>query len=235
MNAKKLLQGVLISILASIIVWSCASNETANSDTVKQSEIYQTYSVTYDEANMELSATASFRFGGNHGTTLALTSPSYVRLNNEVLAQDNNMFAGTFYQINKQIAFQGNYTFEYMDNDKKVYKNSVSLNTIAVASMESQMDVSKPYIIEWKGLPLQNGESVNAIIETENYSTRTKMQSIVGSTTVTFLPEDLQSLPKGNANIQLERTSHSSLQQGSAIGGSITATYKSAKSGFIIK
>ena len=114
---KIVFKSLLVGTIA-IMFASCASNETANSDTVSQSEIYQSYSVDYNDADMELSATASFRFGGNKGTTLALISPSQVTFNGEKMAQDNNMFSGTFYKINRQAKFPGSFNFVYTDSDK---------------------------------------------------------------------------------------------------------------------
>lgn len=64
---KKQLHLFIFSMLLYLaMVSSCTSNEAANSDTVKPSEIYQSYSVTYNSDGNELSATASFRAPETH-------------------------------------------------------------------------------------------------------------------------------------------------------------------------
>ena len=89
----------VFSVLVIFFITACISNETANSDKVSQSEIYQIYSVTYNAGDMELSARATLRFGGSSGTTLLLVKPSTVFFNNEEMPMENGSFSGTYYVI----------------------------------------------------------------------------------------------------------------------------------------
>lgn len=215
---------------------SCVSNETANSDTVKQSEIYQSYTVTYDSGDKELTATASFRFGGSTGTSLALTAPSKVLFNDQEMAADKNLFTGTFYEINKQITAQPLvFAFEYADNDKKSYKNSVAIDAIDIDSYPKSIMKNGEFEVSWLGSPLQNGESVSVTLEGKEFFSCTQNTSTVGATSVKFSKELLKDIKSGDADIVAKRTKSLSLKEASHLGGSITATYVSAKVGTTIQ
>lgn len=232
---KQLVFKSIIAGALAIFFASCASNETANSDTVSQSEIYQTYSVEYDDADMELSATASYRFGGNKGTTLALISPSQVTFNGEKMAQDNNVFSGTFYNISRQVKFPGTFNFVFTDSDKKNYKNTINISPIEPSDYNSTIDTTEAYVVGWKGKPLQNAETITVYIESENHATCSKSSSIVGATSVRFEPIDLKNLNSGPANIYIERKANYSLQESTHLGGRMSATYSSKKVGVNVK
>ena len=231
---KIVFKSLLVGTIA-IMFASCASNETANSDTVSQSEIYQSYSVDYNDADMELSATASFRFGGNKGTTLALISPSQVTFNGEKMAQDNNMFSGTFYKINRQAKFPGSFNFVYTDSDKKKHKNTINISPIAPSDYAPTLDTSEVYIVGWSGKPLQNAETITVYIESENHASCSKSSSIVGATSVRFEPVELKTLKSGPANIYIVRQADYSLQESTHLGGRMSASYSSKKVGINIK
>ena len=61
---------------------SCASSEIADSGDVNQDAIYHYYAVSYDaDQGNDYIVEAQFRFGGDKGTTLRLTDPSKVYVN----------------------------------------------------------------------------------------------------------------------------------------------------------
>lgn len=120
---KKLL---LAFIPAAALLASCASTETADSSTVKQTEIYPSYDIKYDAADGNLRATASFRFGGASGTTMRLVDPSKVTYNGKDMEKQNNFLSGTYYSYSIA-GYESTHTFEYTDNDGKKYKNTIAL------------------------------------------------------------------------------------------------------------
>ncbi len=215
---------------------SCVSNETANSDTVKQSEIYQSYTVTYDSGDKELSATASFRFGGSTGTSLALTTPSKVLFNDQEMTVDKNMFTGTFYEINKQItASPLSFDFLYTDNDKKTYKNTASIDAIAIDTYPTSISKNEEFEVSWTGNPVLNGESVTVTLEGKDFFSSSQSISTVGASSVRFSRELLKDVKSGSADIVVKRTKNFSLKESSHLGGNFSVTYISAKVGTTIQ
>lgn len=217
------------AVLFILFLSACVSNETANSDTVKQSEIYQGYTITYNEGDMELSATASFRFGGSAGTTLNLVKPSTITFNGQEMAMGKNIFAGTFYEANQQTAFAKSYSFKFTDTENKTYTNPVSIDPIGVSEYPDVINKGKGFQLGWKGNPIQNGETVYVTIEGKDMSSSTASTDLVGATSIDFRPDLLKDFKPGEANIILKREKSNSLAEATHLGGNITITYIAKK------
>src|SRR6187551_469702 len=116
-----------LPITVILLITSCSSNETSDSKNVKQSEIYQTYRINW--SNGSGSATASFRFGGENGTTLRLNEPSKVTYNGQKLTEGKFLFGGAFYQ-GDQVKYSSKHVFRFTDSDGKVYENTYEFEPI---------------------------------------------------------------------------------------------------------
>lgn len=208
---------------------ACVSNETANSDTVKQTEIYQGYSVTYDAGDMELSSTAFFRFGGSAGTTLNLVKPSNVTFNGQEMAMGKNIFSGTFYETNQQTEALKTYTFVFTDTDKKTYTNSAAIDPIEISEYPATINKREGFKISWTGSPVQNGERVYVSLEGKDLTNCSSSTDMVGATSIEIKPDLLKDVKPGDANITLKREISSSLTNATHLGGNITITYVAKK------
>ncbi|MEI6122204.1 MAG: hypothetical protein WCQ95_01110 [Bacteroidota bacterium] len=219
---------VLIIFLA-----SCVSNEVANSDTVKQSEIYQSYSVSYDSGEKELTATATFRFGGSSGTTLLLTKPADVTFDNEQMPQEQNFFSGAFYQIFRQTNYKPFYSFVYGDCDKNKYANTACIVPVEISKFPVTADKSKGIGVEWV-LPLRNNENITLYVEDNAHNTCSDYTNIVGTTSLSIKPSALKNIVSGLVNIYLIRESNSSLENATHLGGNMYSKYTSKKIGITL-
>lgn len=220
----------LISLALTIMfLSSCVSNETANSDTVKQSEICQSYTVTYDAGDRELSATAFFRFGGSAGTTLNLVKPSSIKFNGTEMAMGKNIFSGTFYECNLQIEPSKEYSFEFTDTEKKVYTNTSTIEEIAFNEYPGSIDKKKGFKVSWIGAPVQKDERVYVSLEGKDFMNCSSSTNIVGSTSIEISPDILKDLKPGEANIVLKREKTNNLKVATHLGGTITTTYVARK------
>ncbi len=128
----------LLPILLVSMITSCASNETADSKDVKQSEIYQNYTVSWIKGRGY--ASASFRFGGINGTTLHLTSPSKVTYNDQQLTESKFLFGGAFYE-GDQRGYSSKHEFKFNDADGKTYINNIDFDDVEF--MDAPKTVSK--------------------------------------------------------------------------------------------
>jgi len=221
---------ILVIILWITLFVQCASNETANSDSVKQSEIYQNYSVSYNMAEKELSATATFRFGGANGTTLLLVKPSSVLFENQEMPNENNVFSGTYYEMNLQAGMKPGYQFVYTDGDGKSYANRAVIIPAEITSAPGQIDKNEGFSVAWD-YPLQNGESIHLYVEDKSGSTSSVYNNAVGSTTMKMNPEELKNLKTGDVNVFLIRENSRSLENATHLGGNMFVKYTSKKVG----
>lgn len=222
---------ILFSTVISVLVLaSCASTDTANSDTVKQSEIYQSYSISYDAGDQELYASTSFRFGGSTGTTLNLVSPSKITFDGEEMARDNNIFSGTFYNISKQVQFIGQYEFVFTDADNKTYTNKATFAAIEISEYPNQADKSTGLMVKWT-TPVKNNERVYLYIEDGKNNSGYSSTEMVGATSLELSAENLKALVSGNVNIYLTRELNSSLAEATHLGGNLYLKYISKKTG----
>lgn len=208
----------------------CASNETANSDTVMQSEIYQNYSVSYNMAERELTATASFRFGGANGTTLLLVKPSKVFFENQEMPNENNVFSGSYYEMNIQSGVKPSYTYVYTDGEGKSYTNHAFMIPVEIIACPTLVDKNEGFSVAW-AYPLQNGESINLYVEDKSGNTASVYNNAVGSTNIKMNAAELKNITTGTVNIYLVRENSRSLENATHLGGNITVKYTSAKVG----
>ncbi len=220
---KKIIYFLSVTLLLFLI--SCASNETANSDAVKQSEIYQSYTVTYDEGDMELTATAFFRFGGATGTTLKLVKPSSVTFNGQQLDAGNNVFSGTFYETNQQVPPSKSYNFVFTDCDNKTYSNAVSLYPFKLDDCPSVIKRTEGCKLKWTGAPIQKDERVEVTMDGSEKSFCNITTYDGGANSIDITADKLKDMKPGDATIDVKRIASTNLKEATHLGGSLTVTY----------
>ena len=219
----------LFFILVLFQLLSCVSNETANSDTVKQSEIYQSYTITYDEGEMELSATAFFRFGGSAGTTLNLVKPSTITFNGQEMAMGKNIFSGTFYETNQQTGPLNNYTFVFTDTEKKKYTNTASIDKLTIDEFPKTIKKAEGCKVSWTGSPIKQGERVYVSLEGKDMMNCSSSTEIIGANSISISTELMKDIKPGDANLVLKREKNNRLKEATHLGGNLTITYVAKK------
>jgi len=220
---------LLLIIFFVFMLYSCVSSDTANSDTVKQNEIYQSYTISYDAGDMELSATAFFRFGGASGTTLNLVKPSNILFNGMEMTLGKNIFSGTFYEANMQTGFSNSYSFLFTDTDNKTYKNSASIDNIDVDEYPKIIKKTEDLKITWKGSPIKQNERVSVSIEGKDFTNCSVTTDNIGDKSILISSELLKEIKNGDANIVLKREKKIDIKEATHLGGSIAITYVAKK------
>ncbi|MDD3739661.1 MAG: hypothetical protein PHH30_00335 [Bacteroidales bacterium] len=223
-NPLQLVVFIMISGIA-LMVLSCASSEIADSKDVNQAKIYQSYSVFFDaESPDSYRITAQFRFGGNKGTTLRLSSPSVVTVNNTEMEEKSDSFSGCYYETS--IKESGEFSFKFTDTENKEYSNSISLNPIKPKEVEIVNADSKASIY-WIGLPLAAHENMSVTICDNEGNCASASTDIVGSDYVVISIEDMSNLVSGNGSLYLTRKYYNSIKNAADEGGNMSTEYKS--------
>jgi len=224
------MKNLILILLVSVFFVGCMSNDTANSDTVKQTEIYQKYTVNYDETAKELVLTAQFRFGGNGGTTLQLVDPAYIYYNGKEMSLQNNFIKGTFYRITEQTDFEPNHIWEYQDCDENKFLNGIRLFDGEILDVPAGISKTNVTTITWDGAPVQENERISILIETNGGSHyETISTNVLGAKEIGITPENLKEIPVGAATFQLKREIDMPLNEGEHLGGEIDGEYLSKK------
>ncbi len=120
-----------LPIVFILLIASCVSNETADSKDVSQSEIYPTYRFNWSQGSY--SASVSYRFGGENGTTLKLTAPSLVTYNGQKLSEGKFLFGGTHYSLEGK-KYAASHVFIFTDTDGQKYENKYDFEAVEFVS-----------------------------------------------------------------------------------------------------
>lgn len=215
--------------LISVFLFSgCASTDVADSKDVAQDKIYQDYHISYDEENQDFYAEATFRFGGSGGTTLILSHPAKITLNNDDMQGDKYALRGFVYSA-KMEKDRTALTFEYRDIKYKKYVNEVKVHMISHLIIPDSFSVKDSLKISWEGNATSDNETITVRINGNESSYLSENFSIKGAKSITIPPGKLAVIKPGNATIQLIRKSSSALKEATETGGNIRVDCYSEK------
>jgi len=221
--------GLIIFVFAvGFILNSCKSNETSDSDKVAQSEIYQTYFVEYDASQNEFEASASFRFGGENGTTLRLVGKSNVVFDNKPMSAKTSAWTGTSYQYKQNGEVGAEHSFLYVNNDAESFKNTIPLLKAEPLLQNNSISKSKGVVVSWNGMPLSAKDRIEIVLR-DSVQSHYFSPEIIGATSVSLKNKELMPLKIGNGELYIVRSVTLSLQNGKPIGGVIGSEYKSKR------
>ena len=223
---------LVIVIMFSLIIGSCASSEVADSKDVNQNKIYQYYYVLGEYDNPDTYyVKAQFRFGGNKGTTLKLSEPSKTLANNIGLNEEINSFSGAYYEAN--ISKSNEIEFIFIDTDNKKYSNKCKINEFASVEYKD-FDVNSKIEVEWIGPALDNHETMSIYIEDNEKNICTKSTDIKGAKSIIINSDDMQTLKAGSAQYYFVRSYSAKTKEAGDNGGEIFTEYKSSLNSVIL-
>lgn len=213
--------------VAVFMLTGCPSNEVMESKNVSQSEIHQALSAVYDEEDNTGKVNAEFRVAGPNGTTLVLSEPSDIRVNGTELKLDTYLLGGVYYTLS-QGKRNGDLNFEFIDYDKKSYKNSFKMLPATFAQTLTELSKSETTKLAYMGPDLLGSETLKLTISGDSVSTT--IDANLAEKAFVITPDALKDFqPKENVTLSMERNQSGSLQQATARGGTFSITYRSKK------
>lgn len=218
--------------LACIVLFSaCASTDSSTSNNVNQDEIWQSYWVEYNQADEAVSAGCTFRFGGSTGTTLQLTEPSKVIFEDAEMdfttgVLIEGMIGGTHYGYEGHGLLKDKYTFEYTNNNGKVFTNSIKTSAIEIENIPEELSATGSNIITLKK-PLNANEAITVKVSNDNGNFET-FDDFKSGTQLVIDGKELEELGNGAVTITFtKQIQHDALQQANHLGGRISFSYLS--------
>ncbi len=222
-------------LVIAISISGCASNEIANSKDVNQDKIYQKYSVKYDESSNETHIKATFRFGGENGTTLVLTPPSTVTFNGGKMTRYESDFVGAYYKIaqKKPLANGQECKFVFTNTEKKEYTNNINFNPVLIGGVPTSLKKGNPLEFTMITNPLAYGEKITLKLKDTSHSVvfevpnqQPKKQFVLPATVLKKL--------NGEVHLQAIRSYNIMLKDATEEGGTINFEYETKWHKFVI-
>lgn len=226
----------ILFLLSAIVLASCASNEIANSGDVKQSEIYQAYSVKYDEQSNETSIKATFRFGGENGTTLVLSPPSSVTFNGKNMTRYESDFVGAYYKNahTKPLASGQDCKFVFTDTKGKKYTNTIKFNPVLIGGLPAYIEKGNPLEFTMITNPLAYGEKI--VIELRDTSKSAVYEVPMQQPPKKFvLPATVIKKLNGKVSMKVKRSYKIMLKEAANEGGIMRFEYKAKEHEFEVR
>lgn len=241
---KSLLAFLFIVGMFAVMGVKCASTDSAESNTVSQSEIYQHYAINATKDKTDASVT--FRFGGSTGTTLILSQPSEVTFNSKNMMQTKGFMLGTFYTLSENSLLPSGY-FIFKDTQGKVYTNSINIYPAELSQPSGKTNKSSKLTLPVVQISKEDGLSFNLILDYKDgkktfevkdsrgvVGFRSSVYFDNGRTTINLEPDALKDIPAGEVKARVESVKRMKLSQATHLGGEIQSTYSSQEITFML-
>ncbi len=202
------------------------------SDKIVPSEVYSSYTASYNEGDRILSFRAQYQVGqGVGGTQVRLAGNSRVLLNGTQMQEIPSTLGLIIYQI--QIAnispgkLNDQYQIDYYDNDGKLYSNFVSIPGKVTANFPRSINKADGFEIPWTVADqLGADESVYANLSFNNGGSFHKDESgAARSGRIRINSDSLVTRTKQNIQAQVCRTKKTNSVNAPTVGGSSVGEY----------
>ena len=208
-----------IGLLAAALLSGCHKSVTlTDSDKVDQNHIFQLYQVKYDANDGNLTTKAVFHIDHRSGNQLRLTEPSKVTVNGQEM------------ELNEQGEYVWNSPkhlqitpFEYVNNNKPLFKNSVITNTIAFNQENITLNKNKTTQVTVKAEPFEESESVSCTLTKDGETVEIDLDFENGRLIVS--PEVLEPVQSGSYTARLVRKNYSQQLKSLDRGGEWESQY----------
>ena len=198
MKARRL----AIVLLAATLFAGCHKSVTlTDSDKVDQNNIFQLYKAKCDAESGKMEVTAVFRLDHRSGEQLRLTEPSKVTVNGqEMELNDQGEYTRS---IGK---YQQLLPFEYTNNNRQQFKNTIITNTIAFNQDNITLNKNKTNHVTVKAEPFEESESVSCMLTKGDETVEIDFDFENGRLTIT--PDMLEPVQTGEYTARLVRKNY---------------------------
>lgn len=225
MNSNSIVRILAASILPIAFI-GCTSSEIGESKDVAQDKIYQQYNISYTQANANAEVYSQFRFAGEKGTTLVLSSPSKVELDGTPIKVDSSDYSGAFYKTDQPIgSFYGKHQLAFTDINNRKYVNDFTFDQFKLVNVPVNANKSQPLIIHYETAPLSGDDYIKISTSNTDSSFSINHNATDVSGNIEIPAKELLRQKVKNLSLSATLYRKRSLQQNTAEGGILTITY----------
>ncbi|HOY38194.1 MAG: hypothetical protein KBB11_01785 [Bacteroidales bacterium] len=211
----------VIVISAGMFFTSC---ETEDSTDVNQDRIYAYYELFYSADQDVTFARASFRFGGITGTLLELTSPAYVKFNDNYMTYKPAL---AYYEASfPGLVAEGDFT--YYDLDSNIFVNHAVMHAIDLEETLDTIVRGHVYELSFTGDSLRWNEIATAFINSSlGTDLQTFLQSELLSKSIIMPSERTLSMTQGVNTVYVKRNYTNQVEEATTVGAEIHSIWQS--------
>ncbi len=211
----------------SLVCFSCMNNkEPENTNDIDPEAIYLDYQVRGEEGNELVTILIQFRAGESYGGTLALSPPSHVELDGELIPADSTSMTGTFYEVQRSVSqLSGIHTIVFTGANKKKYKEEFSFQPVTLVSTVPDSLGRDELVFDFEGLkPLDEMRVV--IADTSYPGQEIDRTDTVRNGRLAIKKEDIDSLYNGPVQVLFIREQETPVKNSpKKAGGRISFSY----------
>lgn len=216
---------LIITLTLIFTIVSCSSDEIGKSKDVNPETVYTSYAVNYSEGDDSVSCFLQYRFAGEHGTTLVLTSPSKVTIDGSQVLVDSASFTGAYYEKKFSAGnFDGEHVIVFTDINGKTHEEKFNFHRISCST-------EIPVVINKKNLTIEfNGALPNDVIDINVSDTSSATEDIhissqPQSNRLTVTAAQLKKLNIGSLQFNIYRHQEIPLLHPTQEGGKFSINY----------
>jgi hypothetical protein len=204
-----------ICCLLFLALASCRKEDS--SELAPGTPIYQDLKVVFDKPTNRTRAFATFRRANSWGVRLQLTGGSSITFN----GQTHNIYTeldNYFYRWNTEgmvgVVFRFN-------KEGAIFENSITLHDTIDVRVPADVTLSlvNGGQVFWDGLPLQEGERLQAWLKQGNSTTSKTTVDVAGAESILIPASTLSNLSAGTADLHFARFRTEPLQEGDGNAG----------------
>lgn len=212
-------------LLVMLLLVSCKSKETGNSDDVNPEAVYFDYQVWGSEEDSVVTVRLQYRIGGEEGATILLQHPAGVTLDGKTIPADSSAFLGAYYEVIKRAdEFGGRHRIVFTDLNEKQYAEEFDYPVFYLKNEFPTAIGRKDLKIELNGL--RAGDKVKIILsDTSFFSHGIEKVDSVTDGMILISKEELIDLLNGPINMEIIRDEDRYLSEAPPEGGRLSISY----------
>lgn len=213
------------SIVLSLVISSCGSNEIGDSKDVNPQSIYFDYQVWGEEGRDNVTVLLQYRFAGPNGTTLVLDDPAKVELDGKKIPVDSSRLTGAYYEVSAPVKdFTGKHTIVFTDLDQKQYKEEFEFQPISLKTGIPDTVKRGDLVFDLDGLdPL---DYVRVLLTDTSFASKDiNRVDTVRNGRITISKEDLQKVVNGPIYLELSKEEEKPVKNSTREGGHLSLSY----------
>lgn len=219
------LSNIFCLLIISVFI-SCTSNEIGNSSDVNTDAIYFDYLVKAGDDRDYVTIRLQYRMGGPNGTTLVISDPGKVMLDDEELVVDSAGFSGAYYETQRNLAgFSGKHTISFFDLNGKEFREEFEFLPFRLSPDIDAVVQRKDIVFRFEGL--KDDADLDVVMMDTSFTSRDINDKFrISNGELVVSQNRLQALVDGPINLHISKEQKIPVKNGTQQGGMLRINYE---------